>query len=320
MKKFLGVLGSIVISAAATTVALADYPERPIKMIVAYSAGGGTDIAARTLAPFIEKYLGGTIVVENKAGAGGEIGFSELAKARADGYTIGFINSPNVLTIPIERSTSYSLADLSPIANVIYDPGAFSVRADSDIETLDDLIAFAKKNPGAVTYGTTGIGSDDHLAALAFQRQAGIEMTHIPFKGNVDVRAAVLGGHIMLASMNVSQTIADHREGSMRLFGQMSNQRWDGASEIPTFKEQGYDIIMGSDRGMSAPAGIDPAILSKLSEAVAKAVADPKFLEKAGQQNLPITYMTAADFTSHLTKLNDNYADLWKEAPWSDSK
>ncbi len=320
MKTIMSLIAGVAVSVLAVTPVWADYPERPIKMIVAYSAGGGTDIAARTLSQYIEKYLGGTIVVENKAGAGGEIGFGALANADPDGYTIGFINSPNVLTIPIERETSYTLDDLAPVANVIYDPGAFSVRADSEIETLADLVEFAKKNPGEVTYGTTGVGSDDHLAALAFQRQAGIEMTHIPFKGNVDVRAAVLGGHVMLASMNVSQTIADHREGTMRLFGQMSNKRWDGADEIPTFKEQGFDIIMGSDRGMAAPAGIDPAVLAKLSDAVGKAMADPEFLAKAKAQNLPITFMSAEEFAAHLVKLNASYQKLWDENPWSGAK
>ena len=320
MNKLASTIGASLLAVMSATPALAEYPERTIKMIVAYSAGGGTDIAARTLVPYIEKYLGGTVVVENKAGAGGEIGFAEMANAAADGYTIGFINSPNVLTIPIERKTNYDLNKIAAVANVIYDPGAFSVKADSELKNLDDLIAYAKANPGAVTYGTTGVGSDDHLAALAFERQTGIQMTHVPFKGNVDVRAAVLGGHIMLASMNVSQAIADHRDGTLRLFGQMANKRWDGASEIPTFKEQGYDIIMGSDRGIGAPNGVDATILAKLSDAVAKAVADPEFQEKARKQDLPITFMSSDEFAAHLVTLNDSYKALWERAPWAPSK
>lgn len=317
-KTILLTVGTLIAATSVSYADAADYPERPVKMIVAYSAGGGTDIAARTLAQYVEKYLGAALVVENKAGAGGEIGFSALAAANPDGYTIGFINSPNVLTIPIERNTSYNLQDLAPVANVIYDPGAFSIRADSEYKSLEDLVAYAKANPGAVTYGTTGVGSDDHLAALSFQRQAGIEMTHIPFKGNVDVRAAVLGGHVMLASMNVSQAIADHREGTLHIFGQMAKERWAGAEEIPTFQEQGFDIIMGSDRGVAAPANVDPEIMEMISEAFAKAVADPEFLEKAEAQNLPITYMSADDFSAHLDKLNAGYQQLWENNPWSE--
>lgn len=131
------------ILAAGISAAYAEYPERPINMIVAYSAGGGTDIAARTLAPYIEKYLGddASIVVLNRPGAGGEIGFTELAQAEPDGYTIGFINTPNLLTIPIQRQARYSLESLTPIANVIDDPDAFSFLPSSEIKTIEDLIA-----------------------------------------------------------------------------------------------------------------------------------------------------------------------------------
>ncbi|WP_419768034.1 tripartite tricarboxylate transporter substrate binding protein [Arcobacter sp.] len=321
MRKF-DYLSKMILSAAAflaltATVALAKYPDRPITMIVAYSAGGGTDIAARTLAPYIEKYIGTSITVINKAGAGGQIGFTELAHSKPDGYTIGFINTPNVLTIPIQRKTKYSLKDLAPVANVVYDPGAFSMLATSKIKTLKDLIAFAKENPGAVTYGTTGIGSDDHLAALQFERQNGIVMTHIPYKGNNKVRAALLGGHIMMASMNISQSIDDFKDGKITIFGQMSEKRWEGAPQIPTFKEQGFDIIMGSDRGIGAPAGIDPKIVSTISDAVAKAIADPEFQEKAKKQSLPLTYMSAKEFTEHLEKSEKNFQKIWDETPWA---
>lgn len=300
-----------------STAVLAKYPDRPITMIVAYSAGGGTDIAARTLAPYIEKYIGTSITVINKSGAGGQIGFTKLAHSKPDGYTIGFINTPNLLTIPIQRKASYSLKNLAPVANVVYDPGAFSMLVSNKIKTLKDLISFAEKNPGVVTYGTTGIGSDDHLAALKFQRQNNIVMTHIPYKGNNKVRAALLGGHIMMASMNISQSIEDSNNAKITIFGQMSEKRWVGAPEVPTFKEQGFDIIMGSDRGIGAPAGIDSKIISIISDAVAKAIADPGFQKRAKKQNLPLTYMSAKEFTEHLEKSEKNFQNIWEETPWA---
>ena len=173
--------------------AWAAYPDRPITMIVAFPPGGGTDAAARTLARFMQMALGQPVVVNNRAGAGGELGFSELARARPDGYTIGFINTPNVVTIPIERRVRYRLEDFSLIANVVDDPGAFFVLADSPFRTLADLVAHAKAKPEDVTYGTSGIGSDDHLAALAFERLAGVKLTHVPFAGASAVRNALLG-------------------------------------------------------------------------------------------------------------------------------
>ncbi|MDV6227470.1 tripartite tricarboxylate transporter substrate binding protein [Nitratireductor aquimarinus] len=304
--------------AGSITAAHAEYPERPINMIVAYSAGGGTDIAARTLAPFIEKYLGddASIVVLNRPGAGGEIGFTELAQSKPDGYTIGFINTPNILTIPIQRKARYSLESFTPIANVVDDPGAFSVLPSSGIKTFDDLIAYAKENPGKLTYGSTGIGSDDHLSALEFERMTGVQLKHVPFPGNADVRTATLGGHIMMASMNISETIADVHEGALHALGQMSNERWDGATEVPTFKEEGYDVIMGSMRGIAAPAGVPEDVVAKLEEALKAAVADPEFQTKAKEQHLALSYMNAAAYKAELESLDATFRELWETTPW----
>lgn len=318
MKKKLSLVAAIGMTFALGTPVLAEYPERPIEMIVAYGAGGGTDIAARTLIPFIEKYLGdATITVVNAPGAGGEIGFTALSNAEPDGYTIGFINTPNILTIPIARDARYSTDNYQAVSNVVYDPGAFSVLPGSDFSNLDELVAFAKENPNVVTYATTGIGGDDHLAALNFSRLAGIEMVHIPFSGSADVRAAVLGGHVKMAVLNISESGKLANEGQVVVLGQMGNERWANAPDVPTFKEQGYDVIMGSDRGIGAPAGFPQDALIALQDAIAKAVQDPEFLAAAAAQNLPIAYQSAEDFQAHLDKLNASFQTLWDENPWT---
>ena len=318
MKKTLKIAVAAGFAALAATAASAEYPERPIEMIVAYSAGGGTDTAARTLAPYIEKYLGdgASIVVINKPGAGGEVGFTDLALAEPDGYTIGFINTPNILTIPISRETRYTMENIQAVANVVYDPGAFNVRPGSEFASLDELVAYAKENPRAVTYGTSGIGGDDHLAALQFSRIAGIEMTHVPFSGAADVRAAVLGGHITMAVMNISEAIDLVNQGQLVSLGQMGDERWNGAPEVPTFAEQGYEVIMGSDRGIGAPAGIPEEALNALQEAIAKTVQDPEFLDAAAKQSLPLSYQDAAEFQAHLEALGANLQQIWDEKPW----
>ncbi|MHA6345627.1 tripartite tricarboxylate transporter substrate binding protein [Roseivivax sp. CAU 1761] len=298
--------------------ALAEYPERPITMIVAYSAGGGTDVAARTLVPYLEKYLGNevSISVSNKPGAGGEVGFTALAHSKADGYTIGFINAPNVLTIPIQRKARYTLDDIQPVANVIYDPGAFGVLPDAGIGTLDELIEYARENPGEVTYGTAGAGSDDHLAVLSLEREHGVQMRHVPFDGNADVRAALLGGHIKMASMNVSEMVSDSQEGTLVVLGQMASERWEGAPDIPTFQEQGYDIVMGANRSLGAPAGIPAEALEKLSAATEQAMNDPEFRAAAAEQDLPLFYMNAKAFTKSMQDLSAEYQSLWDAQPW----
>src|SRR5688572_6310850 len=180
--------------------ASAAYPDQPINMIIAYAPGGGTDIAARLMIPFIEKYLGegAKINVINRPGASGDIGFSALAAAAPDGYTIGFINTPPVLATPIERKTGYTWQSYDLLGNVVDDPGTFCVHNETPYKTLAELAAYARANPGRVTVGSTGVGSDDHLAMLQFEKAAGVKMNHIPFKGSSETRNAISGKQIVV--------------------------------------------------------------------------------------------------------------------------
>jgi tripartite-type tricarboxylate transporter receptor subunit TctC len=305
----------------APAAAFAAYPEQPIRMIVAYGAGGGTDIVARVIAPYIGKYLGNnaSVVVINRAGAGGGIGFTELASATPDGYTIGFINTPNVLTIPIERKANYHWQGFDLLGNVIDDPGNFSVHAESTIRNLADLVAYAKGNPGKVTYGTTGIGSDDHLAALMFERAAGVKLTHVPFKGAAEVHNALAGKQIVMAAMNIGEALQYAKGGSpLRQLGQMSTARTNLAPGVPTFKEQGYDIVMASLRGIAAPKGLPPAVREQLVSAVQKAAADPEFQAKAAGYFAPLRYLAPARYEAELKESEAGFRQLWKEMPWGD--
>lgn len=197
-------IASLAMAVGLNGVAEAKHSEKPIKMIVAYSPGGSTDLKARLLAAYMEKYLdGATIIVENRPGAGGEIGVTALAQATPDGYTIGFVNTPNVLSIPIERKVKYHWTQFDLLGNVLDDPGGFSVNKDGPIKTLRDLVDFAKANPFKVTVGASGVGYDDQLAMIAFEKIAGLKMTHVPFPGVSAVKTAVSGGHIVVGGMNI---------------------------------------------------------------------------------------------------------------------
>jgi tripartite-type tricarboxylate transporter receptor subunit TctC len=313
-------VGTAMAIAAAGTAA-AEYPERPIQMIVAYNAGGGTDVAARTLAPYIEKYLdGGTITILNKPGAGGEVGFTALATSEPDGYTIGFINTPVLNTIPIERQARYTLDSFQPIGNVVDDPGVFAVSAESEIKTLDDLVAAAKERPGELTYATTGIGSDDHLAMLKFQRLTGTELQHVPFEGSAPARAALLGGHVDVGVINAGEAIPYSEEGQVTLLGQMAEERWEGAPDVPTFKEQGYDIVSGSARGIAAPAGTPQEHVDALAAAIEKAIQDPEFQEKAKEQALPLQYLGPDEYRQMLEETQKEAEQIWAENPWVENQ
>jgi len=297
---------------------LADYPERNVVMIIAYSAGGGTDIAARTLVPYIEKHLGTDIIVVNRPGAGGAIGFSELASADPDGYTIGFINSPNVMTIPIERETRYEMEDFTPVASIVDDPAGFNVHIDSDFKTLLDLIEYAKANPNTLSYGTTGVGSDDHLAALFLERQAGIEMIHVPFSGSSNVRQALMGGHIDLGIFNMGEAATDAAAGRINSLAQASEERWEKAPNVPTLIELGYDLMIGSNRGIAVPAGVPEDIVNKLSEAIAAAMAEEDLIAAADKQSLPLSYQNAQEYQATIDAMQERFQVLWDESPWNE--
>ena len=316
--KYLLLAALLVLSATAR----AAYPDKPITMIVAYSPGGGTDLIARAIAPYLEKYLGSgaRIVIVHRPGAGGEIGFAAIANSAPDGYTIGFVNTPPLMTIPIERTAQFGGPQrFDLLGNVIDDPCNFAVHADSEFKNLKDLAAFAKANPGKVTVGSSGIGSDDHLVMLMFERAAGVKMTHVPFKGSADVRAALLAKQITVGAINIGESLQSIKGGAaMRNIAQFSPARTNLAPELPTAKEQGFDIELSSLRGMAAPKGLPPEIRDRLVKAVAQAAADPEFQAQAVKFFAPLRFLSPAEFERVIKEAEVDFKQLWKEIPWGD--
>jgi tripartite-type tricarboxylate transporter receptor subunit TctC len=283
---------------------------------VAFAAGGGTDAAARLIARFMERDLGQSVVVLNRPGAGGEIGFSELARARPDGLTIGFINTPHIVTLPMERQARFRLEDFSLIGNIVDDPGGLWVRADSDIRSFADLIAAARARPETISYGTTGVGSDDHLAVLALERATGTKFLHVPFGGSAQVKQNLISRALQLGSMNMSEAVNDMRQGVLRPLAQMAATRWEMTPEVPTLRELGHDVIEGSMRGMAAPAGLPAEVLARLALSVRRTVDDPAFQEAARSQSLPLRFLDPAAYLAELQALRLGYQALWNQHPW----
>jgi tripartite-type tricarboxylate transporter receptor subunit TctC len=295
------------------------FPDKPLTMVIAFPAGGGTDIAARPLARIMEKYLGQPVVVTNRGGAGGEIGFTELARSKPDGYTIGFINTPTIVTIPIERPQArFRLDDFAPVLNIVDDPGAIWVLPDSPIRNVADLVAEARKRPGQISYGTSGIGSDDHLAILALERVTGTKFLHVPFAGGAPVRTATLSRQIDLAVTNIGEAIGDYRQGLFRAIGQMGPRRWPVMADVPTFREQGFDVVEGSMRGLAAPAGLPRPVLERIVEAARQAAADPEWQAVATQLALPLRLLGPDEYRAELVAMQAHYEKLWTAHPWRD--
>lgn len=299
----------------------AAYPERAITMIVAFSPGGGTDVVARALAPYLEKHIGGNakIVIVNRPGAGGDIGFAAIAAAPPDGYTIGFVNSPSFLAIPLERPTKYTWQSFELLGNVVDDPASFAAHADSSIKDLKDLAAFAKANPGALSIGTPGVGAPGHLAAIMFGKLAGATVNHIPFKGAGEVRAPLAGKQIMLAAISIGESLQAQKGGvPLRIIAQLSAARTTLAPDLATATEQGYPLVLSSLRGVAAPKGMPADIRERLAKALERAVADPEFQAKSLQYYAPLRYLSPAQFEATLREDDAQIRQLWKETPWAD--
>lgn len=286
-------LVSIFLISSIFFVSLAKYPEKPLELIVAFSAGGSTDIMARLIAEGLEKELGQKVAVINKPGAGGEIGFTALAKAKADGYTIGAVNLPTLITITYLRpnTVKYSVDDFEKIANIVLDPATFTVNADSPFQTLTDLIEYANEHPGAVTIGSSGVGTSGHMNILYFDSIMNLKTTAVPFEGDAPVRAALLGNHIMASAIKISEASVYLEEGSMRTLGVMAAERLPDYPDIPTFKEQGVDMVSASARGIATPKGVPKDIIEILSKAIEKVVNSDEFIKKAKDMNMPLNFM-----------------------------
>ena len=299
----------------------AQYPERVINLIVAYSPGGGTDLIARAIAPYVEKYLGSgaRIVIVHRPGAGGEIGFAAIANAAPDGYTIGFVNTPPVVTIPIERTAQFGPQRFDYLGNIIDDPCNFSVNADLPVKNLQELAAYARANPGRVTVASTGVGSDDHLAMLKFQRAAKVQMIHVPFKGSSDMRTALASRQVDVISMNIGEALQAQKGGmAIRNLGQFSPARTNLAPDLPTGREQGFDFDLSSLRGIAAPKGMPAEIRATLEKAIAMAAADPEFQAQAVKFFAPLRYLTPAQHEQVIKEADAEFRELWKELPWGE--
>ncbi|MDR1710143.1 MAG: tripartite tricarboxylate transporter substrate binding protein [Candidatus Accumulibacter sp.] len=318
-KTFLSLFASVFLLTGAAS-ALAAWPnDKPINFIVAYAPGGTTDVMARIIANTMEKKLGQKIIVVNKPGAGGEIGFSYLSAAEPDGYTIGMLNVITLLTIPIERNAKYSMQTLVPVADIQTDPVVLAVKADDPVQNLKDLVAEAKAGK-KLTFGTGAIGSDKQIGTERFAKMAGIEMQHVPFNGSGPSRTALIGGHVRLAALNISEAkeFADTKQ--IRILAQMTAGRSDLLPDVPTFKEAGYDVVIASRRGIGAPKGTPRELVDKIAALCKEVVNDPEFQQKAKEGFLTLGYMGPDEYVADLIEQDKMLRQLWQESPWAQKK
>lgn len=293
------------------------YPEKPVTVLVGFSPGGGTDTAARLLFQYAEKYFGQSFAIVNMPGATGEIAWTELAFTEPDGYTIGFINPPTFVAHPIQREgCKYVLEDFAPIANIVSDPGVIVAAKDSPYQTLDQLFEAAGAEENAISMAYSGPGSSEALMLRKLEDQTGTVLNKVPFDGSAPSMVALLGGHVDAVCMNVSEAINYVNDGNITILGVTSPKRVNDFPDAPTFREQDYDIISVSLRGVAAPAAMDKEQLKMIESAIEQALQDPEFIAKAEEMKLPLDYMNSEDYTAFLTEISEDLKVQWEISPW----
>jgi tripartite-type tricarboxylate transporter receptor subunit TctC len=288
MKTTLQRLGrGLAILAAAVPLGAFAFPDKPIRMVVPYSAGGGADNTARVVAQKMGEILGQTVVIDNKPGAGGVIGADVVAKATPDGYTVLYDASAFAVNGALRKLPFDPTGDFIPISLVATAPQILVVAANAPYKTVAEFVASAKKSPGKLTYASAGAGTGSHLAAEMFNEQAKIELLHIPYKGGAPALTDVMGGQVASYFGNTASTLQYVTGGKLRALAVTSKTRMKALPNTPTLAESGmpdYEVLEWN--GVFLPNGTSPDRVQAIASAVQKAVADPRVRAKLQQAGL----------------------------------
>ena len=290
-----------------------DYPTKPIILQVPWPAGGSTDVGARIVAAIAEKKMGQPIVVTNRVGAGSQIGLTETARQKPDGYYLGYASLPalNTIILDPERKALFDLNSLVFIINQVIDPGIIWAKGDSPYKTLKDLLEVARKRPGEIRAATTGILGDDHLAILMLEEAAKVNFRIVHFDGGAQVFTAVLGGQVDVAFGNVGDIAAKMKGNPLRVLMMMDPQRSKFMPDVPTAAELGFPkIISSSTRGMFGPKGIPEPILKKLQAVFGEAMKDSEHMDKMDKSGLAVRPFVGEEYRKYVYDLHQRIAPL----------
>ena len=303
------VIGCLVLAlCGAVPVLGADYPSRPITAYIPLPAGGTSDVFVRTIAPYMEKYLGKPLVLVNKPGSGGAVAVSALNRAKPDGYTFSWANLPTLVTIPQMRKLTYDPKQFVYIASPMHYDYILYVRNDSPFNSLKELIEYARKNPGKVTYRTPGLGTTNHLGVAWLANYEKVQMRPIPFKGNPKSIAAVLGGHVTFCNTSTTASVSAYKSGRLKPLAIMSANRIKLTPETKTLKEMGYPFSQFSCLGAVFPKGTPEAMRKKIEEAIKYAVSQPEVRKKAEDElYVSIDFLDGQQYR----QLCDRYWKIW---------
>jgi tripartite-type tricarboxylate transporter receptor subunit TctC len=275
----------------------ADYPNRPVRWLIGFSAGGPVDIVARIMSQWLSDHLGQQFVVENRAGSGGNIAAAAAINSPPDGYTLLFVAPNNAISTSLYKHLSYDfIRDTVPVASIMQLTNMLVVSNAMPVKTVQEFIDYCKANPGKVSYASSGYGTSVHMSAELFKAMTRIDMVHVPYRGSAVAFPDIISNKVQLIFDNLPSALAQSRAGSVRALGVTSPQRWPGVPDVPTIAETvpGFESV--GFYGISAPKGTPPEIVATLNKAVNEALKDPKLVAQLTDIGGIPKPMTPAEF------------------------
>jgi tripartite-type tricarboxylate transporter receptor subunit TctC len=291
-------LGAVALAAAITTVPAQDYPSRPVTIVVGYTPGATSDLLARTMAERLNAAWGQSVIVDNRSGVGGNIAAGYVARAPADGYTL-MVGTDAIMTsnVFLYKNTPFDpVKDFAPITNAGANIICLAVHVDLPVNSVAELIAYAKANPGKLQYGSSGIGSPHHLAGELLRQKTGIEIVHVPYRGGGATINDLLGGHIKVAFLSLSTAVPHLGSGKIRIVAVVEKSRYAAMPDVPTIGETVPGFEMSSWLGFFAPAGTP--LITRLNEAMVKVLTTDAVKEKLAALGLVVAPSTPAELAA----------------------
>jgi tripartite-type tricarboxylate transporter receptor subunit TctC len=305
----IGILGLLSLVAGAPALA-ADYPNRPVRWLIGFAAGGPVDVTARIMSQWLSDYFGQQFVVENRSGSGGNIAAAAAINSTPDGYTLLFVAPNNAISTSLYKHLSYDfIRDTVPVASILQLTNMLVVSKDLPVKNVREFIDYCKANPGKVSYASSGYGTSVHMSGELFRAMTGVNMVHVPYRGSAIAYPDIMSNKVQLIFDNLPGALEQTRAGNLRALGVTSPQRWPSVPEIPAIAETvpGFESV--GFYGISAPKGTPPEIVAKLNKAVGEALKDPKLVARLTELGGVPKPMTPEEFG----KLIADETEKWRK-------
>lgn len=308
-------IAALLVFAGFTGASAQDYPNRPVKLVVPYPAGGATDILGRQICAWLQERLGQTFIVENKPGAGNNLGTEQVVNSPADGYTMVLVNPAHGINATLYQNLSFNfIRDITPVAGLIRVPNVMVVNPGVPAKTVAEFIEWAKKDPSKVNMASSGSGTSIHLSGELFKSMTGVPMVHVPYRGSAPALTDLLGGQVQVMFDNLPASIGHIKEGRLRAIAVTTEKRSEALPDVPTIGEtvKGYEASAWFGLGM--PKGSPKAAIEKINKEVNAALQDPKFLARMKEMGgVPLTG-SPEDFGKVIQMETDKWAKVVKES------